>query len=94
MACVMSAMIFASCGSKEYSDSKKALDDYESAISKASKCEDLDEADKKFFEALGEIGKKDYKNDTLSKEENDKLEKRMKEIEKKAEDKAKELKCD
>ena len=94
MACVMSAMIFASCGSKEYGDEKKAWDEFESAIDKAKDCKELEQAAEDFDKKYDEIIKKDYKNDTCSKEENEKLKQKSKDIEKKFEDKAKELKCD
>ena len=91
----MSAMIFASCGSKEFGDVKKTLKECETAIDKAKTCEELKKAGEDMMTKGLEIIKnhESYKGDTITADEQKKIEELTKQLKEKAEAKAKELKC-
>ena len=84
-------MVFASC-SNAFEESKKLLKDYESALDKATTCEDLEKATAD-FEAAGQKFDEKYKNDStaISKEQQEELGKLNKQVKQKASSKSKEL---
>lgn len=90
MACVMSAMFFASCGgSKMYQDAEKIVKEGQAAIEKAKDCEEATKASVDCAEKLLKLDPKSYNGDTITADEAKKLEELSKEMAKKLEEKCK-----